>query len=124
MADGAAKDSHVKASLGKDSPVKACSVKEGSVKEGSVKEGSVKEGAVKEYDLQRGQGVITADSGEELSVHRNDLVDVALQGLYANDLVEYVIGRNRFGRRCAQQVRRVGWDESADPEAPPREWSF
>ena len=83
-----------------------------------------KQGTVRSFDTGRGSGEIEADSGEMLQVFRSALRDEALSGLFAGDIVSFQIGRDRFGRRVAQEVRRIGWDEGEDPDAPPREWTF
>lgn len=86
--------------------------------------GTPGQGTVKSYDPGRGTGEIEADNGELLPVFRSALRDEALSGIFPGDIVSFVAGRDRFGRRVAQEVRRIGWDEEADPEGPPREWSF
>ena len=83
------------------------------------------QGLVKEYDQDKGTGIIETDQREEISVHRSDLVDTASQGLYTGDLVEFRIGKNRFGKRTALEVRRIGWDHGeGDDDEEPREWTF
>ena len=84
----------------------------------------VSKGSVKFYDLEQGRGEIEAENGEMLPVHRSALLDDALSGLYSGDIVEFKAGRDRFGRRSALEVRRVGWEEGEDEDAPPREWTF
>lgn len=81
------------------------------------------QGTVLDFDLQRGSGEVQTERGETFSVHRNDLRDEALRGIYPGDIVEFVPGRNRFGHKAALEVRRVGWDEDDGGEEP-REWSF
>ena len=81
------------------------------------------EGKVLSYDLERGSGMIEADSGEELPVHRSALAEESNGALYPGDLVEFTVGRNKFGRRSAQNVRRIGWEEDGDSDEP-REWNF
>ncbi len=83
-----------------------------------------KQGTVRSFDPGRGSGEIEADSGETIQVFRSALRDEALSGLFPGDIVSFQIGRDRFGRRVAQEVRRIGWDEGEDPDAPPREWTF
>lgn len=83
-----------------------------------------KQGTVRSFDTGRGSGEIEADSGEVIRVFRSALRDEALSGLYPGDIVSFRIGRDRFGRTVAQEVRRIGWDEGEDPDAPPREWTF
>ncbi len=83
-----------------------------------------RQGTVKSFDVGRGSGEIEGDNGDLLPVFRSELRDEALSGLYAGDIVSYTAGRDRFGRRVAKDVRRIGWDEGADPDGPPREWSF
>lgn len=82
------------------------------------------QGTVQHYDPQRGLGEIQTESGETFSVHRNELRDEALSGIFPGDIVEFVGGRNRFGHKAALEVRRVGWDEGDDDDGTPREWSF
>lgn len=79
------------------------------------------EGTVKEFDESRGLGTILADNGEELSVHVSAIEDEGLRALHPGDIVEFSTGRNKFGRRCAVRVRRIGWEEGGDDA---REWSF
>jgi CspA family cold shock protein len=79
------------------------------------------EGVVKEFDSQRGHGTIVGENGDELAVHHSAIEDEGLRALHPGDLVEYTVGRNKFGRRCAVSVRRIGWEESSDT---PREWTF
>ncbi len=92
--------------------------------EESVVPPGTQQGTVRSFDSGRGSGEIEADSGEMIKVFRSAVRDEALSGLYPGDIVSFLIGRDRFGRRVAQEVRRIGWDEGEDPDAPPREWSF
>jgi CspA family cold shock protein len=80
-----------------------------------------KEGVVREFDLSRGAGIILGRDGEELPVHHTGIDEEGLRALHPGDIVEFAVGRNRFGRRTAVSVRRIGWEEEAD-EA--REWTF
>ena len=82
------------------------------------------QGVVKDFDLEKGMGEIEAESGEVFSVHRSALRDEALSGIYAGDIVEFSVGRNRHGRRVAQEVRRIGWEEGVGEDDEPREWNF
>lgn len=82
------------------------------------------QGTVKTFDLEKGSGLIEAEDGEELRVHRSALVDEAQQGLYPGDIVSFRVGRDRFGRRAALEVRRIGWEEQEEDDDTPREWSF
>lgn len=86
-------------------------------------EGQRFEGVVRSYEPGKGTGVIELPSGEELPVHRSALADEGLQALHRGDVVTFRIGRNRFGRRAALEVERVGWEEEDDSDTP-REWSF
>ena len=81
------------------------------------------QGTVQSFDPDRGIGEIQTEAGEVFSVHRSELRDEALSGIYPGDIVEFVAGRNRFGRPAAQEVRRVGWDDD-DGGDNPREWTF
>lgn len=81
------------------------------------------EGIVKQFDTVKGTGIIEAESGEELPVHRSAIEDDSGGNLYPGDLVEYKLGKNRFGRRAALDVRRIGWEEQ-DEDGEPREWNF
>jgi CspA family cold shock protein len=81
-----------------------------------------REGVVREFDDRRGLGVIVTEDGEELSVHHSAIEDEGLRALHPGDIVSFSIGKNKFGRRCAVQVRRIGWEEPGSDE--PREWSF
>ena len=83
------------------------------------------EGVVKSYDQEKHSGIIETEQMEELPVHRSALLEAAANGLYPGDLVSFKIGRNRFGKRAALEVRRIGWEEDGggDDEAP-REWQF
>jgi len=80
------------------------------------------EGVVREFDERRGLGMIVSREGEELSVHHSAIEEEGLRALHPGDIVEYAIGRNKFGRRCAVQVRRIGWEEEGGDS--PREWTF
>ena len=81
-------------------------------------------GTVLEYDPERGIGTIRDDeSSREIRVHRSGLESAARQGLYAGDIVEYRVGRNRKGGHTAVEVVRVGWEEDGEEDAP-REWNF
>jgi cold shock CspA family protein len=91
---------------------------------GKTSKGAIWKGSVKFYELERGRGEIEAENGELLPVHRSALLDDALSGLYTGDIVEFKAGRDRFGRRSALEVRRIGWEEGDDEDAPPREWTF
>jgi cold shock CspA family protein len=85
--------------------------------------GRMLQGTVLHYDPERGVGEVQTERGETFPVHRNELRDEALRGLYTGDIVEFTGGRNRFGHKAALEVRRVGWDEAGDDDTP-REWSF
>lgn len=82
------------------------------------------QGNVVSYDAERGLGEIVTESGEAFSVHRSELRDEATRGIYAGDIVEFVAGRDRFGRKAAQEVHRVGWVEDEGDDETPREWTF
>ncbi len=84
-------------------------------------EQAAREGVVKEFDTSRGLGIIVTQDGEELSVHHTAIEDEGLRALHPGDIVEFAIGKNKFGRRCAVHVKRIGWEEGSD-EA--REWTF
>jgi cold shock CspA family protein len=83
---------------------------------------TVREGVVRDFDPVRGMGIVVTQEGEELPVHRTAIADEGLRALHAGDIVEFSLGRNRFGRRCAVNVRRIGWEEGGSDE--PREWTF
>jgi CspA family cold shock protein len=80
-----------------------------------------KEGVVREFDDRKGSGMIMTRDGEELPVHHSGIDEEGLRSLHPGDIVEFAIGRNKFGRRAAVAVKRIGWEEEAD-EA--REWTF
>jgi len=80
------------------------------------------EGTVKDFDTSRGMGTILAEGGEELSVHHSAIEDEGLRALHPGDIVEFSVGRNKFGKRCAVKVRRIGWEEGSGDT--PREWTF
>lgn len=80
-----------------------------------------KEGVVREFDTSRGSGIIITRDGEELPVHHTGIDEDGLRALHPGDIVEFAIGRNKFGRRSAVAVKRVGWEEESDE---PREWTF
>ena len=80
-----------------------------------------KEGVVREWDTTRGHGVIVTRDGEELPVHHTGIDEDGLRALHPGDIVEFAVGRNKFGRRSAVAVKRIGWEEESD-EA--REWTF
>jgi cold shock CspA family protein len=82
------------------------------------------QGTVQSFDSQRGVGEIRTESGEVFAVHRSALRDDALSGIFPGDIVEFVAGRNRFGRRAALEVRRVGWEDDGGEDDSPREWTF
>ena len=81
------------------------------------------EGRVVDFDPVRGTGTIEADSGELLPVHRSAIVDDQSATLFSGDLVAFSLGRNKFGKRAAQDVKRIGWEEEDDSDEP-REWNF
>jgi cold shock CspA family protein len=81
------------------------------------------QGTVQGFDAQRGLGEIQTEAGEVYSVHRSALRDEALSGIFPGDIVEFTAGRNRFGHKVALEVRRVGW-EDVDEDDAPREWTF
>jgi cold shock CspA family protein len=82
----------------------------------------LREGVVRDFDEQRGTGTILSRDGEEVQVHRSAIEDEGLRSLHPGDIVEFAVGRNRFGRRGAVRVRRVGWEEEGGEQ--PREWTF
>lgn len=82
------------------------------------------EGKVISFDEGKGVGVILAENGEELAVHRSAVEDSGQGNLFAGDVVEFKVGRNRWGRRSAQNVQRIGWEEDDDPDGEGREWTF
>ncbi len=81
------------------------------------------EGVVKRFDAERGSGVIETERGDELFVHRSALVEDGPRELFAGDVVEYRLGRDRRGRPAAVDVRKIGWVEEDDDDTP-REWTF
>lgn len=81
------------------------------------------EGVVKQFDAQKGTGIIETEAQEELPVHRSAIADEGLKSLHPGDLVSFKVGRNRFGRRAALEVNRIGWEEEEDGDTP-REWTF
>ncbi|MBI3992847.1 MAG: cold shock domain-containing protein [Candidatus Lambdaproteobacteria bacterium] len=82
------------------------------------------EGKVTTFDARKGVGTIRAESGEELSVHRSAIEEGGQGSLFPGDVVEFTVGRNRWGHRAALAVRRIGWDEEDDPDGAPGEWTF
>ena len=82
------------------------------------------EGKVIAFDAQKGVGTIRADNGEELGVHRSAIAEGGQGQLFPGDMVEFTVGRNRWGRRAALAVSRIGWDEEDDPDGAPGEWMF
>lgn len=81
------------------------------------------QGTVRSFDPQKGTGLIVTDEQEELRVHRRALAEDGLLVLHPGDVVEFRVGRDRFGRRAALDVRRIGWVEE-DEDDTPREWTF
>ncbi len=81
------------------------------------------EGVVRHFDPGKGTGIIEAENGEELPVHRSAIADDSGENLYPGDIVEYKLGKNRFGRRAALNIRRIGWEEQGGDDEP-REWNF
>ena len=80
------------------------------------------QGTVLEYDQTRGIGMIESETGEAISFHKTALGEGATKGLYPGDVVEFKVGRNRFGRRAALEITLIGWEES-DSDSP-GEWTF
>ena len=79
-------------------------------------------GTVLEFDHTRGTGMIETETGEALSFHKSALGEAASKGLYPGDVVDFKVGRNRFGRRAALEITLIGWEES--DEDSPGEWTF
>ncbi|MDH5753372.1 MAG: cold shock domain-containing protein [Deltaproteobacteria bacterium] len=83
------------------------------------------QGIVQSFDQEKGHGIILTDDQEELPVHRSALAEESVSSLYPGDVVEFRVGKNRYGRRSALEVRRIGWDEShGDEDDEPKEWTF
>lgn len=82
------------------------------------------QGVVRRFDADKGVGEIEAENGAVFAVHRSALRDEALSGIFAGDIVEFRVGRNRFGRPAALEVRRIGWEDEEDEGGAPREWTF
>ena len=82
------------------------------------------QGVVQRFDADKGVGEIEAEDGKVFAVHRSALRDEALSGIFAGDIVEFRVGRNRFGRPAALDVRRIGWEDEEDEGGAPREWTF
>ena len=66
------------------------------------------QGIVQHYDPHRGLGEIQTEDGKTFSVHRNELRDDALSGIFPGDIVQFVAGRNRFGHQAAWAGTRRG----------------
>ena len=81
------------------------------------------QGVVKEFDVGKGSGTVESDDGEMLPVHRSALVEDQGNQLFPGDIVEFSVGRNKFGRRAAVNVKRIGWEEDGGGDEP-REWNF
>ncbi len=56
-------------------------------------------------------------------MHRSALQEDTLGGLHSGDIVEFRVGRNRFGRTAALDVHRIGWEDEPDDDGP-GEWTF
>ena len=82
------------------------------------------EGTVVEFDSEKGYGNIQTEEGDLLAVHRSAIADEGLMALHPGDVVEFRVGRNKFGRRAALEVRRIGWEDEENEDGSPREWTF
>ncbi len=81
------------------------------------------EGIVKSFDSAKGGGIIATEQGEEISVHRSAILADQSGNLYPGDIVEFTLGRNKWGKPAALNVRRIGWEEEGKEDVP-REWNF
>lgn len=82
------------------------------------------QGVVKNFETTKGTGEIEMESGETISVHRTAIDESSGGVLHLGDIVEFKVGRNRFGNRAALEVRRIGWEEEEETGDEPREWTF
>lgn len=79
-------------------------------------------GIVRTFDHHRGVGMIEEEDGRrEVRVHRSGIAHNQPPDLHPGDVVEYEVGRSRYGGFTAVHVVRVGWEDEGDS---PGEWTF
>ena len=61
------------------------------------------EGTVKWFSMEKGYGFIEQESGDDVFVHKNDLMSASLQ---EGDRVEFEVGEGRKGP-CAKDVKVI-----------------
>lgn len=64
-------------------------------------------GGVAWFNLQKGFGFITPDSGPDVFVHIRELESCGIGGLRAGDTVEFEVVPGRSNRTCARNIKFI-----------------
>lgn len=64
-------------------------------------------GAVAWFNIQKGYGFITPDSGADVFVHIRELESCGIGGLKPSDTVEFEVVPGREGRTCARNIKFI-----------------
>lgn len=64
-------------------------------------------GTVAWFNIQKGYGFVTPQSGADVFVHIRELECCGIGGLRAGDTLEFDIVPGRAGRTCAKKIRFV-----------------
>lgn len=73
-------------------------------------------GTVAWFNLQKGYGFVTPDSGADVFVHIRELETCGIGGLKSGDVVDFEVVDGRGGRTCAKNIKFL---KSADVNCSP-----
>lgn len=68
------------------------------------------QGTVSWFNIEKGYGFITPDSGHDVFVHIRELENCGIGGLKSGNIVSFDVAPGRNGRTCARGIKfiRVG----------------
>lgn len=64
-------------------------------------------GSVAWFNMQKGYGFVTPDSGADVFIHIREMESCGIGGLKPGDVVEFDVAPGRNGRTCAKKIKFV-----------------